>query len=104
ADTIAGGVTSNDLDFLKDYLPRILAVTPEQVQKAAKEYFDPEHRVVVWSVPKPEKIGKGSGVRSRGPEGPGKVLLPSRRGRSAFDKGAGQSFSFKNAERVVLPN
>jgi zinc protease len=51
ADSIARGVTTNDLDFLKGYLPRIQAVTAQQVQEAARKYFDPEQRVVVWSIP-----------------------------------------------------
>src|SRR5205807_7785705 len=51
ADSIARGVTTNDLDYLKTYLPRLQAVTAQDVQAAARKYFDPQQRVVVWSVP-----------------------------------------------------
>ena len=33
ADSIAQGVTTNDLDFLKNYLPRILASPPKMCRK-----------------------------------------------------------------------
>ncbi len=51
ADSIAKGVTTNDLDWLKTLLPRMLAVTPADVQRVVKTYLDPEKRVVLWSVP-----------------------------------------------------
>src|SRR5260370_27192596 len=51
ADSIARGVTVSSLEHLKSYLPRIMAVTAADVQRVAKKYFDPETRVVVWSVP-----------------------------------------------------
>src|SRR5207302_5758032 len=51
ADSIARGVTTNDLEYLKTYLPRINAVTAADVQAAARNYLDPQRRVVVWSVP-----------------------------------------------------
>ncbi len=52
ADNIAQGVSVNSLDWLKTLLPRIAVVTPEDVQRVAKKYLNPDHRVVVWSVPK----------------------------------------------------
>jgi zinc protease len=91
ADSIARGVTTNDLEFLKSYLPRIMAVTPQDVQSAAKKYFDPEQRVVVWSVPK-EK-GKG-----------GKGQPASEKKRAAGAEGGSGGVSLKSARRVELPN
>src|SRR5262249_29917262 len=91
ADSIARGVTTNDLDFLKNYLPRILAVTPQDVQNAAKKYFDPEQRVIVWSVPK-EK-GKG-----------GKGEPASEKKRTAGAEGGTSGVSLTAAKRVELPN
>jgi zinc protease len=93
ADSIARGVTTNDLDFLKNYLPRIMAVTPQDVQNAAKKYFDPEQRVVVWSVPK-EK-GKG---------GKGEPSLARRASKGPQREGGSGGVSLKAAQRVELPN
>ncbi|HEX3998576.1 MAG TPA: pitrilysin family protein [Pirellulales bacterium] len=55
ADNIAQGVSVNSLDWLKTLLPRIAGVTAADVQRVAKKYLDPQHRVVVWSVPKPQQ-------------------------------------------------
>jgi zinc protease len=56
ADSIAQGVTVNDLDYLKNYLPRVMAVTAADVQRVARKYFGSQRGVdldgvVVWSVP-----------------------------------------------------
>jgi zinc protease len=93
ADSIARGVTTNDLDFLKTYLPRIAAVTPNDVQASAKKYFDPAKRVVVWSVPSAAKEPGAAGAGGR----PGSSRRQAREAARA-------SFSFKDAQRVVLPN
>lgn len=106
AGTIARGVTVNDLDFLKNYLPRIAAVTAQDVQTVARKYFNPERRVVVWSVPT-----EPQGMRAA-PEGSGpslalgqSSLLPraSFRRPPARANGA-RGFSLNRAKRVVLPN
>jgi zinc protease len=94
ADSIARGVTTNDLDYLKTYLPRVAAVTPADVQAAARKYFDPQQRVVVWSVPG-EGAGKGAG---------GAAHRPGDAGRAARNAAEAAAFSFKDARRVVLPN
>jgi zinc protease len=91
ADSIARGVTTNDLEFLKSYLPRIMAVTPQDVQNAAKKYFDPEQRVVVWSIPK----DKGKGDKGE----PGAAKKRAKRA-----EGGSSGVSLKAAQRVELPN
>ncbi|HEY1861934.1 MAG TPA: pitrilysin family protein, partial [Gemmataceae bacterium] len=111
ADNIAQGVTTNDLDFLKNYLPRVLALSADDVQKAAKKYFDPETRVVVWSVPKtakgedkPEKSSNGGAadpLASFTPS-PGQHVTPSR--HAAKDEAGGKNPTLSNAQRVELPN
>src|SRR5262249_12764809 len=63
-DTIPRGVTPNAPAFLRNYLPKTMAVTADDVQKAARTYLDPEQRVVVWSIPKPGG-GEGSGKDKR---------------------------------------
>jgi zinc protease len=97
ADSIAQGVTVADLDFLKNYLPRVLAVTAKDVQRVAKTYFDEEKRVTVWSVPpKGDKGEKGGAPSERGARN-------AERGTNKAEGKAG-TFSLKDAQRVELPN
>ena len=65
ADSIARGVTVSDLQTIKSYLPRIMAVTADDIQRVAKKYFDPDTRVVVWSVPKAGDAGTGGENRGQ---------------------------------------
>jgi zinc protease len=100
ADSIARGVTTNDLDYLKTYLTKIQAVTAEDVQKAARKYLDPKKRVVVWSVPQDKK-------GAFNPDGVPEAPSSSRRGplaRADKEPGAGKEFSLKDCRRVVLDN
>ena len=94
ADSIAQGVTINDLHFLKTLLPRILAVTPADIQRVVKTYFAPDQRVVVWSVPKGEARRRLAATR-RG-----------RRGRPVRPRGRERRrrFPLKDVKHVVLPN
>jgi zinc protease len=94
ADSIAQGVIVTDLDHLRKALPRILAVTPGDVQRAARKYLDPEKRVTLWSVPKADKGGKE-------PPPPAK---PNRSDARRAAGGAGEGFSLQKTRRVVLPN
>src|SRR5262249_52490656 len=96
ADNIARGVTTNDLDYLKNYLPRLQAVTAQDVQAVARKYFEPNQRVVVWSVP-----GKG-GAGAAG--GDGKPAAAPRRLQRRADGGSVRPFSLKDVQRVTLPN
>lgn len=70
ADNLAQGLTTNDMTWLKSMLPRMSAVTSADIQRVAKKYLDPEKRVVVWSVPKPDKEkgenGDGKGAAALG--------------------------------------
>ena len=56
ADSIAQSVVLSNLDLAKSYLPKIVAVTPADVQRVCRKYFDAKQRVSVYStpVPKPE--------------------------------------------------
>jgi zinc protease len=91
ADSIARGVTTNNLEYLQTYLPRILAVTPADIQAAAKKYLDPQRRVVIWSVPGEGHAGAAAERDSARP----------RRAAANPDTGA---FDLKKTRRVVLPN
>jgi zinc protease len=93
ADSIAQGVTTNDLDYLKNYLPRLLKVTPADVQRVAKKYLDPEKRVTVWSIP-----GKGEGKGEKGPAARRAQRLAPRA------DGVAKALSLKDAKRVQLDN
>jgi zinc protease len=98
-DSIARGVTTNDLDFLKNYLPRVLAVTAADVQRVARTYFDAEQRVTVWSVPPAKADEKKGDARE-----PSASRMP-RTTRSRADRpAAARPFSLKDTRRVELPN
>lgn len=106
ADSIARGVTTNDLDFLKTYLTKIQAVTAEDVQRVAKTYLDPQKRAVVWSVPGSKKSDAGSGsgaaLAIRNPQST--IRNRSNRNRAEPAAIGGSDFSLKNVKRVVLDN
>ncbi len=126
ADNLAQGLTNNDLPWLKKLLPRMAAVTPADIQRVAKKYLDPQKRVVVWSVPKPEEkeeavppeTGKQSSLGGRSSSGAlaGAArrqaahrgispLATARRDDAAAPvAGAAKEFSLKATRRVVLPN
>lgn len=131
--------------YYQDYLDRLLAVTKEDVQKAAKKYFGRKQAVLVWSVPKEGGEKKGGGLSdqrvralmpsplageggSRSEPGEGMAsfpsprlaalggplpqgeraktgrLAPARQDRTQQPVAGGQTFSLKDAKRVVLPN
>ncbi len=95
ADSIARGVTVSTLDALKGYLPRVLAVSADDVKRVAAKYLQPNERVVVWSLPK--KGGAGS-------RAPAERRHLGRHGREGEAAAAGQEFSLKDTQRVELPN
>ena len=94
ADSIARGVTANDLDFLKTYLPRVQAVTAKQIQDVVRKYLDPDKRVVVWSVPP----ASGASEPASKPRAAARQLARQTAG------GAGSGFALADTKRVVLPN
>lgn len=102
ADSIARGVTTNDLDYLKKYLPRLLAVTAEDIRKVCEKYLAPDQRVVVWSVPKAaEKPSEETRQGDRETRRQGELRRHERLGAEG---GAAAEFSLKDAKRVELPN
>ncbi len=114
ADSIARGVTTNDLDFLRNYLPRISAVTAEDVQRVARSYLDPQGRVVVWSVPKPGESGVGSPEsRVEDEQRDSRLQTPHSRPFPRLFRlqtphprlqTSSDGFSLQKARRVELPN
>jgi zinc protease len=106
ADRIARGVTTNDLGFLKDYLPLISAVTAADIQQAARQYLDPARRVVITSV-----AAKEGQAPAAAPASPGHRRAPLRgcfrnaRSREGQVQDAPiQRFNLRRAQRVVLDN
>jgi zinc protease len=99
ANSLASAVTTDDLDFAKKYLPRILAVTPADVQRVAKKYLAAESRVVVWSVPP----AKGKAAAGNGPRAVSGAA-GRHRGRSPQRAEGAAGFSLAKAQRHVLPN
>jgi zinc protease len=98
ADSIARGVTTTDLEFLKNSLPRLQAVTTQDVQAAARKYFHPDHATVVWSVPKAAQEKQTSAKGKHG-------LTEGARFAAKDRKEIGtSSLSLQEAKRVELPN
>jgi zinc protease len=104
ADSIAQGVTTNDLNFLKNYLPRVLAVTAADVQRVAKKYLDPDKAVTVWSVPGKGATRKDGERGAQSAERKDRERFALRAPRSTSEGAGGKEFSLKDAKRVELPN
>jgi zinc protease len=94
ANRIGQAVAVTSLDAAREYLPRILAVTPADVQRVAKKYLDPQRTVTVWSLPASKKTGMGAT--------PGRAVsrVQAREAGSA----AAVPFDLNKAQRVELPN
>ena len=90
ADLVAQSVTVNDLDYLKTYLDKLLAVTPADIKRVAAKVFVPTRSVVVTSVPP-------------GDTGAGKPAAPQKPKRQESAT-AGIDARMAAAKRTVLPN
>jgi zinc protease len=109
ADSIARGVTTNDLDYLKNYLPRILGVTQADIQRVAKTYLDAQKRVLVRSLPVAERSSR---ALQNSPDETLSVSTAKLSGaqlfrsksRDARDAGVAAGLSLQKAQRVELPN
>ena len=120
ADTIAESVTTHDLAYLHGYLPRLAAVTADDLKQAAKKYFVDAKGVVIWARPAPEDP-KNDKTQARGqfrgarparlspvpqgqPRGTAPRSLPRRRQGEARPGPAQNAFTLKNAKSVTLDN
>lgn len=92
ADVISRTVVVADLDYLKSYLSKLLAVSPKDIQRVASKYLVKDNSVVLWSVPE-----KGAKSSSR--------VKPEKNRRLARQKEQGEivPFSLAKAKRVELP-
>jgi zinc protease len=93
-DEIARAVTTTSLDDLRGELDRLLAVTPADVQRVAKQYLAKQSAAVVWSVPTSDKGGK--------PATP--APPPDRRLLRSADAAPAGGVKLTDAVRTVLPN
>jgi zinc protease len=94
ANALATATTVTSLEFARNYLPAVMAVTPDDVLRVARKYLDPNRRVTVWSVP-PKKVGRRSAAARR--------TAAERRATFRADA-APVTFDLKKARREVLPN
>jgi zinc protease len=107
ADSIARGVTTLDLNYLKNYLTRINEVSAKDVQEAAKKFLNAEERVVVWSVPGKKdsapagKAGAGDGETKKSGD---KEIKRKRSSLRTEEKSGAANFSLEKAKRAVLDN
>lgn len=112
ARTSAYPVGEDVTRYLNDYLDRLLAVTPADVQRVAKEFFARRKACVVWSVPPkdppPGEKGQGSGRGSSAGRGERVSGRPHLRravlGRGEPVGGGGGRLNLTDARRTVLPN
>jgi zinc protease len=107
AESIARGLMVGDLDTLKSYLPRIMAVRAADVQRVARQYLDPEQAAVVWSLPKKTsrqrdtQSWRATTVRERSGAAPSRSRLARSERLPVLESGP---FSLKQTRRVELPN
>jgi zinc protease len=92
ADTIARGCATNDMEFVRRYLPDLMKVSAADVKRVTKKYLVDRKPVVVESIPKEGASG-----------GEEKNATPQVVNREAA-KNAGASFDLKGAKTVVLEN
>lgn len=102
ADSLARGVTTNDLDYLKGYLKKVQAVTAKDIQATAKKYLDPEKRVVIWSLPE-EKKDDAKGGASRGGRSSSNGKQRHAQRPAPAPKG-GEIFPMNKVKKEVLDN
>ncbi len=122
ADTIARGVVANDMKFVHDYLPQIMAVSAADVKRVAKKYLADAKPAAVDSLPSgdkkeepkketPKKKTSGMQPSVSGPGGVSatraQIKTPSPSSRQLHQKapmhGAGE-FDLKAAKTVTLAN
>jgi len=99
ADIVAKTVTNDSLDYLKSYLDKLMAVTPEDIRATAKKLLNPAQAVVVWSVPEDDPQ---PAVVPKKDDKPKK--FPARSQAKDPAPAGADAFSPKDIKRVVLKN
>jgi zinc protease len=93
ADTIARGALTQDLEFVRRYLPELMKVSAEDVKRVARKYLIDQKPVVIESVP-------NSAARGFAPTAKRRAAV---RNRESPTKGSA-NLDLKAAKTVVLPN
>jgi zinc protease len=89
ADTIARGCATQDMTFVRRYLPDLMNVSADDVKRVTKKYLVESKPVVIESIPKGDAGGDAGSKKGLNRETP---------------KNAGASFDLKAAKTVVLEN
>ncbi|HEV3440487.1 MAG TPA: pitrilysin family protein [Gemmata sp.] len=108
ADSIAKTSTypvgDNVTKYFQDYLDAVLAVSKDDIKRAAKQYLTRKQAVVVWSVPKEEKPGGAPADSPTKKPNRSPLFRSSSRGLNAAEEAGTGGFTLTAAKRVVLPN
>ncbi len=105
AQTSAYPVGEDVTKFFQDYLDAVLAVSKEDIKRAAKQYLTRKQAVVVWSVPKEEKPGGAPADSPTKKPNRSPLFRSASHGLNSAVEGAGTGgFTLTAAKRVVLPN
>lgn len=91
ADTIARGCATNDMAFVRRYLPHLMNVSADDVKRVTKKYLVDRKPVVIESIPKGDAGGAGKGESKKGLN-------------RETPKNTGASFDLSAAKTVVLEN
>lgn len=92
AESIATGVVANDLDFVRRYLPTLLAVTADDVKRVTRRYLVERKPVIIASIGREQASG---GIPPR----------PKPARHAARGPGqAGGAFDLADAKTIVLDN
>ncbi|MFO0938113.1 MAG: pitrilysin family protein [Gemmataceae bacterium] len=102
-NTIARSVTDADFDYARNYLTKVLAITPADIQRVAAQYLTEKQSIIVWSIPEDDKggavpppTGKPNRLDSR--------QFRSEKGTGKFDAVGVAGPDLTKAKRTVLPN
>lgn len=104
ADTIARGVVANDLKFVHDYLPQIMAITADDVKRVAKKYLVDAKPVVVDSIPENPAPAPQAEPKKVEPKKARSTAKTSRMQHQKAPATGGGGFDLKAAKIVTLDN
>jgi zinc protease len=102
ANSIATAVANSGLDYVKTYLPRIAAITNDDLKRVAKKYFVDAKGVVLYSIPGERPKGSSLVPDRTSPLQNSRML--SRQLAKEISPSASGGFVLKDSKTVTLPN